>query len=331
MYFFSSQNGLLTELDMETNNTFYLPMIVDEVCGQAGSIDIVQIHNNKIYALKNAGDGLIEYDLNEDTYRCFNPECAEKLWGNYIYMTEHNSQLFIFCRAINRVKVFDCNTKEFTTIEYDIENQTFTFGTRVDDVVWLFPKNGRMVAAFDLNARKVSTYIIDITFEDAVNCWAEDGEIYIITIRGDILVWNTEETDVDTFRKAKSNEQVGRIVVTEKKIILLPSLGQNIIVIERDTCQERIYEEYPEGFRYEANPGWSKYYGYCRDANKIYFAMRSANFMLIIDKKTGEMSWKKPLGLSDENKMELYVNGGKLQLTEGEFSLTGFIDYLSGK
>lgn len=329
MYMFSSQNGFFTKLDLESNVATFMPTFVDELYDKGDCIDLIQVHQDKVYALKNAGDALIEYNLKDDSYKCYNPECAENPWWNYIYMTEYNSKLYIFTRYRNVVKVFDCVNKKFSTIEYDVENQTFYSGERVNDVVWLFPRNGNIIVAFDLSSRKTVEYVVDIKLEDAVNCYADNYDIYILTVKGDILVWNIEKTELRLFRKAKQSEQMGRIVVAKAQIVLLPSLGDKIVIIDKDTCDEKIYEGYPEDFQYIAPSDWSKYNGYCKSKSKIHFAMRTANYILTIDELTGEILWKKPLLPTDAEKIEYLLKNDKNIIIEQSGLLEGLIEYLS--
>lgn len=328
LYFFSSQNGLLAKLDEKSKKVSYLPTIVEETYGRASSIDILESYRNKLYALKTAGDGLIEYDLKTDTYQCYDPECAENPWGNFILMTEYNSKIFLFTRTRDVIKIFNCDDKRFTTVEHDFEERTYYCGIRVDDVVWLFPKDGEHIVSFDLASETMQSYESHVKFENAVSCYEDDKKIYVLSGNGDVRFFHTDTLELSSFRIAKEPEQMGRIIVTGKNVILLPSLGDNIVVINKVSGSEKNYEDYPEEFKYQAHPTWSKYYGYCKDEKNIYVAMRSANHIMVINADSGEISWKNPTIVKEAEKLIFLKEREKLRFTEHSISLETIIKHL---
>ena len=74
--------------------------------------------------------------------------------------------------------------------------------------------------------------------------------------------------------------------------------------------------------------GWSKFHGYCEDEDHYYCAMRSMNFFLTIDKRSGKERWIKPqLPLKEEHR-KTYVTYKKELLIEREGVVEALIDYL---
>ena len=325
MYFFSNQDGMMARLDIESNIITYLPVLVEELYDKGDSVDKVLTYDNRLYALSNAGNALVEYNLLNNEYLVYNPECAMNSWGNYIYMTQYGGKIFIFTRARNVVKVFDCDNKEFITIEYDMKEQTFFAATRVDDVVWLFPRNGRVVVKFDLKNGTVQKYIVDYEFENVVDCYPDDNNIYVVSSSGNIIIFDMHTTKLSVFHMSKENEKIRRLIVSKDNVVLLPSGGENIIVINKNNRNVKKYEQYPEGFEYQANPKWSKYHGYCKFNNKIYFAMRSANHLLIIDEETGEISWKRPMVGDAYEEVKILLKNKKLNFKEDKIFLKDYL------
>ena len=214
-------------------------------------------------------------------------------------------------------------------IDYEAEGQTFFVGAQKNNIVWLFSTNGFRVVSFNLDTLQCEKYEVDVELKELMDCYIEEDKVYLSMRNGCVYVWDLNTFKLSLIRKSKEDEQVGTIVVTEKNIILFPAMGKDIILIDRNNHQRTTYSDYPKGFRYQINE--RKYRGYCENMNYIFLAMRSANHILQIDKKTGKLTWKKPVIPDDYELKKETLKMWKRQLTETQLSGKDFIQLIYEK
>jgi hypothetical protein len=99
----------------------------------------------------------------------------------------------------------------------------------------------------------------------------------------------------------KSNPAVSRICITDRNIIVLPSLEKDIVCIEKQTGEAYCMDTYPPDFQYDAGKKkWSKYIGYCENDTAYYFACRTSEYILEVSKLSGKLKWIKSKIDADE-------------------------------
>ena len=76
-------------------------------------------------------------------------------------------------------------------------------------------------------------------------------------------------------------------------------------------------DNYPDDFRYN-ELSWSRYHGSCENERYIWYANRSANYILRLDKKNDLAEWIKPEAPSLKEESEYYVKSGKTMFREQE-------------
>ena len=95
-------------------------------------------------------------------------------------------------------------------------------------------------------------------------------------------------------------------------LIVFPAMDEDINIVDLASKEIKVYQGYPSDFEYQAagwgwTYGWSQYFGYCEDEDYYYFAMRSANYVLKVNKENGEFIWIKPNIPSREEMQRLKV------------------------
>lgn len=327
LYFFLSHSGIPAKFELAQGQISILNFNSSLTLGKGDCIDQITAYNGRIYALRNQGDALLIYDMNINECIDIGIDCNKKPWGNFIDMFVYHSKLYIFERYKKSVLTLDCDDNKIKTRVYGFANkQEFICGSRILDRMWLFPKQGNIIGCYNLISHMYEEFSAGFEFCNVIDCTNFENEIYILDRNGCIYCWDADDRMLSLCFSELSLELMGRIVVTNQNIILLPSVGSEIKIYDKQIKVLRTYDQYPVGFKYEANPEWSKYHGRCEDENNIYFAMRSANHLLIIEKESGELSWVIPqLPLSEDIANHL-ISYKEDPINEGEISLYTFME-----
>ena len=316
---FFDDKGLPGIIDLDTNRMRYMPGITNFRC-QPWDMSI--FHQGKIYAVSVSGKDLMVYDLDKAKCEYFFLGCDENPWGNFISIFAKNQEVFIFPTSKRAIRVFNIEKKEIKIINNcEIENTDYSCSCNIDDEIWLVPRNGKQILVFNMVTKVFNSMESDLEIKNCVHAIHRKGKIYILNKFGGIYVWDIKGKKMDCFLAEQGQEKsaYGRIIYAGKRFILLPSLADNIQIIDMDKKEKTIYRDYPKDFGYSTRK-WSKYYGYCEDENYIYFAMRSANYILKIDKNTGNIDWVKPI-LSEKEKYQCIVSYSVMLISEQQLSL----------
>jgi hypothetical protein len=325
-------SGFPAKLDLNNHKVSILDFDSSYTNLKVDSVDYMSAYKNKIYALLMAGDKLLIYDTVSHQCNTVDIDCSEYEWGNFIGMYIYESKVFIFPCHKKEIIVVDCNNLKKNIISYqNLTDQNFFTSCIVGNRIWMFPQNGTVIGCFNLQGFKVEEYITDIDMCDVRHCSILKNDIYILG-RENIYCWNVEDNKMSILLTDEYMKEMGRIAATQKKLILLPSLGNDIKIFDLDNKRMSVLEEYPEDFTYDDScPGWSKYYGCCDDDGKIYYAMRRSDYMLVVDKITGHIDWFQPRFPTNDDKFHYLFTYNKNILYENECSVRNFVKYLPFK
>lgn len=307
--------------------------------------DMLSFENN-IFVLELNGKRLMKLDVKEKKCSYFHIDCNSKYWGNYAALAYYEKSIYIFPIYAEGLVKIDLKTGKVQKIKelyshaseckkdekQEDEFYFFWCGCQYGNKVWLFQRNGNWVVSYDMESDTWEEYELSVCMKECAHVAAYAEYIYILNAGGEIYRWdmksNILEKIVDCGSINKTDFSFSRIVVTDKRIFLLPSISEEILYIDFNSQNIEKYDSYPEGFRYCGPEEWSKYYGYCEDNDHYYFAMRSANYILIINKRDGTEKWVKANLPFYEEYKRVYFDYNKKLLFETECSIEDIILYM---
>lgn len=287
-------------------------------------VDFFDSFENKVYALDSGEDQLVIWDLEKKSCHAVFLGCSHKTWINFAALERVEQNYYIFPKYENRVLIYHIDTNEITETLGDWEIKEIQCTCRVNNSVWILPKDSDVMYCYDLDERKSKVYNLKKMIRNCVHAIYHDGCIYILNMCGEIYQWDIDKTvlRVITCLETISNEieYMSRIVYAGNKLILLPAYGENIYIVDMTTGQAEIYRAYPDDFYYY-HTGWLKYYGYCENKEYYYFALCAGNYLLKIEKISGELIWIKPKidllgGRIIDHMMDKVICESKLELAD---------------
>ncbi len=302
-------------------------------------VDFIESFDGKIYALDSSGDYLVIFDLSKCKCQYIWLGCAKDAKVNFSAFERCESYYYIFPKYGNKIMFFDIEKSKVTTGNYFNGIQEVQCACRIDNNVWILPKDAEKMYCYHLPDMEVDTYELGVVLKNCVHAVYCNGYIYILEKFGAIHKWNIEKALLQTITilEAKHDEQesMSRIVYARNKLIVLPGYAGDIKILNLLTKEAEIYNDYPEDFFYYGT-NWLKYYGYCEDEEFFYFAMCAGNYMLMIKRETGELIWRKPvLDKLGEKVVRLLNNSGENLFHEGSLEIADLfgaerIDFTSG-
>ena len=295
-----------------------LPVIVDlqkeEMCFsedlegyQAFAADEMVSDGANIYALELTGERLLHYNVHEKKCFYINLDCHGMDWDNYAEFNQYGNCLYIFPRykkGMLKINVSDNMITRNTNLYHDIDKSAngsedkpyFQCGCHFKNVVWLYRAQDNLLIAYDMGQEKWKKYALSEKIKNCVHMTVRKDVLYLLSSEGTIYCWNIADHFVEKCIDCSEGTEDAfyRLIVTDRKIYLLPGFGEKIVQVSMDTGEKNIYNDYPEKFQYLNVEGWSTYCGYCENEEYYFLAMRLSEYILRISKCDGTIKWMKP-------------------------------------
>ena len=290
--------GLPAQIDLSDGRVTYCDMMKGLISREKATvIDCLDCFENKVYALDSGEDNLIIWDMAALQCRYIPLGCRRPSWIHFIALERYRSDYYIFPKYENKIWVFHTDKNEITEIRGYLDHfREAQCACRVDNNVWILPKDADVLYCYDLSEGTKNRYDLNTVVRECVDAVFYDGCIYILNMFGIIYQWNIEKKELQEITATETvhdkKMSVGRIVYAGNKLILLPAYGSDITILDLQTEKAEIYQDYPDD--YDDRTEWLKYYGYCEDETYCYFAACAANYLLKIDKRSGALLWMKP-------------------------------------
>lgn len=338
LYSFTLTNNLLLTVNLKTGKIHLLNSAEDyDVSFTADSMWSIR-DGDDIFVPELNGKRLLRYNLKEKKCHYYKIRCDGKQWDNCAAITKYKNKICIFPKYKEGVIKLDLSSgkiekdKEIYSEIYSCgmrgkcgkEDKYFECGYQEGDILWLFQESGNFVIAYDIRNESWKKYRLPVEINHCIHVVMYNGLMYILSSEGRIFSWDvsggTIEKIFDCSEEGENKDIYSRIAVTDKFIFLLPAFGQDIFKINIEMRKAEKYSAYPEEFFYYMPEIRSKYFGYCENDRFYYFLMRSANYILCINKQNGEEKWIKPQFPLVSEYMKVYMSYSKGTFNEGGWS-----------
>ncbi len=343
MFFFTSFKRIPMMQDLHTGEVCHLEKLINY--DPKFITDYMTVSENDIVALELNGKRLMKYNTVDKICTYFELDYNGRNCDNYALFTSWGRKLYVFPRYGDKFIIIDLEKEKVqknkilsSKIQANRKNKEkdtmsyFWCGCQLENKAWLFSKQGNMAVVYDMNSSMWQEYEIPGNIDNCVSVMPYEDKFYLLNSKGIVYCWDAKcalvEIIADCSNSSGDNTRFSQIGVSGKRIFILPALEKDIYYVDLKTRQINKYETYPKGFRYCGPENWSKFYGYCEDEECYYFAMRSANFMLVLNKQSGKEKWIKPRQLLREEYIKVYFNYNRSLLQETECNLEDVLDYL---
>lgn len=308
--------------------------------------DMMLGDEDNIYVLELSGHRLMHVSMLDRKIQYYQINCHKEDWGNFAAFVQYRNTLYAFPTYLDKmVKIsfksqnaqlawreYPINKKNKESIKQEDDLEYFICGCQMGDKVWLFQRKGRLAVSYNMESGTWEQYEMPLEINDCAHTISYGEQIYILNAEGKVYAFEPQGMCLDEIADCSDEKADGgafsRLAVTDKNIYLLPSLGSDIFILDINTREVKRYESYPEGFKYCAPEGWSKFHGYCEDEDHYYYAMRSMNFFLAINKRSGKERWIKLNFPTSRQYQDLYIKYNRSMLQESLCSMKEVLDSL---
>lgn len=311
IYFFTELENVFMQIDMKTWKIKYLDKFL-EYNLYFGRADKLQTINNKIYKLSLDGRYVEEFSLKDERYKKIEIGIYDKPWRNFVAFEYWNQYLFIFPKGerqvirintddyrVERIKL--CNKEESTTKKF----LGYSVSYRCKNEIWLFETINNWIHIYNMESNMVRLRAFPDGIGECLNVCEFRNYFYFLTLDNQIYSWNIENNSLillwDGEKYYGIKYYFGEILCTQQKLLLMPALGEDIVVLDYEKGNSTIMNKYPENFYY-FNIKWAKYINYFCDTEYIYYPMRSSDYLALINRCSGEIEWKKLVPPSKKDK-----------------------------
>ena len=331
LYGFLDDGGYPIEIDLQTKEIRVTDL--DKILQTPINVDSLLYDDQMIYILGMDGRCLIQYKIRERQLKYYNFYYQGDTWGNFAFFTKMQKSIYIFPKRADCLIEVDLQNAQVVKREVQLNAQgvRFSCAFRNENEVCLFDEDAQRIWIYDLQKKEFRQYALEQKIERLATAVIFKDKAYLLGEKGSVYLCRLTDYFIEEIKKcAVENEDFrwGNVAVTEKNIWLLPSLGEDICIINRENLEERTFIEYPNDFEYANIEGCSKFYGYGEDEGKYYFAPRLANYMLEIDKNSGVGEWIK---LINPSKKKLYdvIQKNIGIINEGPYNTLDLSDFLN--
>lgn len=343
MFFFENSSNMCMKMDLETYEIAYVEKFENIDMIEQDIADGIEIVKDKIYQLGIKGDCIYEIDLENRKCLRIEIDCHESSWGNYATYAYFSEKIFIFPKYKKKIVEFNTNTRkiEYDTNIYDKLEQYYIdrgcapkgieSGCKVDEVMWLLTDDGKTIVSYNLRSKDIKIFELPCQIIGCQHIVFNNNFFYFLQGDGKIYSWNKEKMSLLLDVKYAESNDFYRMAITQNNIYILPSLGKNIMIYDIESQELKVLDDYPKDFCYFESRGWSKFYGYCESDEWYYFAMRLANYMLTINKISGEIKWIRPIYPTIDDDVRAYKRSSVSLYREEEWDLENYLQIISLK
>ncbi len=301
--------GAVMKIDMRTWKVSYVKDIANYYPDVVSRIGSMVRDGNIVYCLRLDGRMISVFDLSNKTCDYIDTEFRGENWGSFVAFEKYKEFLYLFSSSNYFAIKIDIKRKSvdkiYFTDKYGIDYHdhekkivSFSVACLVDDSVWLFQENENEVISYNMNNNTWKSYYILKESQGCHFAVYQESSFFLLDNANRVFQWNPYNQEItklwenELYLNKKCNFR--NLVVTEMNIILLPCFGDEIIIIDRKSSDENIYDKYPEEFRYMASMDSAKFVNGCEDKDYFYYLTFSANHILCINKSDGKIKWIKP-------------------------------------
>lgn len=324
MYFFTFSKGVFARMDLTTGAVELLETAFDCILGKSGAALMMAV-DRSIYALTWFGRYLVEYCVDTAQTREIEIDLYYEKRGNIAGWFEKEGKIYIYPMDRREEVIYD-------RMSHMVSRRTLGGKTSfkpcricpVDDCVYIFEKSGGQVIRRNIDTGVENTLMLNGRLEEVRHVVHKDDRFYILTAKREIHVWDCASNDLKLLCKSETDDIAWNMAVLEDKIVIPPHHREEIQVVDTESGAVSFLKEQPADFIYHSFNNLGRYSSGCEDQNNYYFSARTTNYVLVISKKDGELSWIRPL-ISSEEIMRYLFKRGFYVIRETYFDFSSFL------
>lgn len=325
MYFFTFAGGILAKMDLATGAVELLETTFNHHLGKNNATGSVMTVDRNIYALMSYGKYLTEYCVDTKQVKEIEIGRYYRQGVNIEGWFEKDGKIYIYPIRQRKEIIYDRTSHMVSTRELGgkISDSPFRI-CRVNDCVYIFEESGDQVIRRNIDTGAEDVLTLNSRLEAVRHVVHKNDCFYILTAKREIYIWDHCSNDLKSLCRSETDDTAWRMAVLKDKIIIPPYHREELQVVDTASGAVSFLKEQPADFTYHPIFDWGRYTSGCEDQNNFYFSARTTNYVLVISKEDGKISWIRPL-ISSEEIMRHMFEKNCLTTYEAYFDLPSFI------
>lgn len=297
-----SVEGYLMYMDIDSGKVSYAEIKNIDTWEKHPVCDQMFVYKESVYWVDQFGKNMHEYNIRLEEFYLYELPETERFDLCYAGIFMYENQLYLFPKKTPKLIIFDMEKKQVITAcemyaelacrKDNKEDILLYNAVRHNNCIYAFLTDTETVVEFDLCNNQYRYLVLPQKIAD-IRCavWI-NNMMHILTLRGNVYVWDmTDHVLREIYICNETKLSFVRLVVTKHKLFLLPSLSEKMMMMDLTGRNISEVDNRPKDMQYrEIN--WAKYWGFDEDERYVFFANRTANYMLWINKESEEVEWK---------------------------------------
>lgn len=303
LYTVTLKEHILEKISTKTYEVEYITDFGEYVEKGRKTLNLIKKNGEYIYLFEYDGRRAIQLDVKMKKSKIF--KISQDGNGGYISAEFYDNKIYLLPKDNNCITVIDIEKDKIYESEQIFQNNEWNenniegMSPKVcscsylkDTKIYIFSNMTNMVKIYDVEKNSVENKKLTVLQGGVISLQIYNKKCYILDTEGKLWQFNDETNELDFLVDAEGKgTYFVNFIVTDKNIVFLPLFGEKIKIYQDNKLE--IYNKYPYDIMFEKYKGHSKFYGYCDDEDNYYVAMHSANYLLVIEKHTGQCKWIK--------------------------------------
>ena len=326
LYFFHALERYSGKYNIKENKFYFVPEIEGTDVIEWG-IDKFFVSEKYAFGVLLNGKGVLKIDMESMKLSIISIEAEISERGVYACHAFYNDSIYLFLLDKSEVIILNNVSTDGVTTENILLDKAYYIGCNQRDKVWLFPENGNDCICFDLLEKKYQNIQFDTQFEMLLNADCTENGVFVVSRSGQLYSFDPALHKFELSVKLPV-DACYHICVADEKIVFLPCYMDKFYTFDINNGSLSDYGDIPSDIVYNAPKEWVRYYRYASRGGRKFYALRSADYILVIDEKSGEISWIKPSGTDASSEIAYFTINGGITRENADANAKSLIQYL---
>lgn len=163
----------------------------------------------------------------------------------------------------------------------------------VEEYLICLSREQAMIEVVNLENNTYQNFIITDSYLGIADMVFSDNKVFILYVSGDVAIYEISTAHLlDYYKIDEQDKSYMKLFWVKDKLWVFPSTKGDIFTIDLSNKLVKKYDGYPSDFQFLFDiPPHPQYAAFSEDEEYVYIGQRSTNYMMLIDKNSGNEKW----------------------------------------
>lgn len=339
---FVSHDGIFSKVNKLTGELEIIHTDIQEFVDFGNSVDNILNINNRLYIVNQIGSKMLQYDIEENSFKPISIPIQFDVvnWGCFSLFEKLGDNICLLARDLSIALLYDVKQQSFsrdTKLEEMMRQQGIIESGKqnfevvvYENILYFIGKCTGKILLWDWQKKVLVDSFLCKEEDEWCSACIDKDYILLLSVNGVVYIFDKSSFKLVNIVNIgnKIRFSYKGIIETRNKYFVLPSLENDIFVIDKKDSNLVHKLDVPSDFRKSCYPpdSWSKFHGITKYKNEIWAANRMYNYYLCIDVMKDRVNWLKIQEIALKDILD-YLVINKRELHEQLNSLESFCKY----